>query len=236
MTKKKFLIILVSILASLALIATASFFIPRHIKSQKLRQALLDYYNNKVSQFTEENKTIKSGETEVVFLGDSLTDLYDLDKFYPDLKVLNRGIGGDTTYGLYDRLDVSAYEVEPKVIVMLIGVNNITTMLENYESIVEDIETHLPNTKLVLLSLTAMGDYWAANNRNQLAQSNNEQIKLIAQNHNCIYVDLFTPLLDSKTGEIHKEYTVDGGHFTDAGYQVITATIRPVLDTLLDKN
>ena len=59
-----------------------------------------NYYTAKVESFTEENKSIIPGETEVVFIGDSLTDGYDLSIYYPDLITLNRGIGGYTTIGI----------------------------------------------------------------------------------------------------------------------------------------
>ena len=93
------------------------------------------YYNEKLLAYEEENRLYEKGQVDVVFLGDSLTDGYDLKKFYPDYLTLNRGISGDTTVGLEKRLDVSAYDVQPKVVVMLIGANNMDQMLDNYESI-----------------------------------------------------------------------------------------------------
>ena len=87
-------------------------------------------------------------------LGDSLTEGYDIVKFYPYYKVVNRGIGGDTTFDLEKRLKVSAYDLKPKVLVMLIGANNFKTMFNNYERMVSSIKENLPNTEIVLLSLT----------------------------------------------------------------------------------
>ena len=99
---------------------------------QKIEQYSLfkEYYDMKVAQFEEENKTI--GSVEVAFLGDSLTDGCDLNVYYPQYVTVNRGIGGDTTFGLEKRLKVSAYDVNPKVVVMLICANNFGTMMNNY--------------------------------------------------------------------------------------------------------
>ena len=47
------------------------------------------------------------------------------------------------------------------------------------------------------------------------------------------FVDLYTPLYDISTREVYAGYTVDGGHFTPKGYEVLTAQITPVLDSLL---
>ena len=116
---------------------------------------------------------------------------------------------------------------------MLIGANNFKTMFENYENIVKGLKTNLPDTKLVLLSLTSMSMNWGRNN--ELACFNNVKIKIIAEKYDCEYVDLFTPLFDFDANELRAEYTVDGGHFTAQGYEVLTQTITPVLETLLSK-
>lgn len=192
------------------------------------------YYDNKLEMYEEENATLKPGEIDVAFIGDSLTDMYDLEKFYPDIHTTNRGIGGDTTFGLEERLQVSLYDIQPKVVVMLIGANNFHTMFENYEDILVSLKENLPNSKVVLLSLTAMGgDVWGPNNH--IAAFNNVKIKALSEKYGFEYVDLFTPLMDIETQEIYPEYTTDGGHFTDKGYEVITVEVRPVIDALLEE-
>ena len=174
------------------------------------------------------------GVPTVAFLGDSLTDGYDLAKYYPQYITSNRGIGGDTTYDLEGRLQTSVYDLKPQVAVMLIGANNADTMLENYEDILRGLQENLPNTKIVLLSMTAMGgEHWGR--KNQQAAFNNVSIKLLAEKYGFYYVDLFSPLFDVSTGEVYEGYTVDGGHFTDKGYEVVTAQITPVLESILGK-
>ena len=171
---------------------------------------------------------------DVAFIGDSLTDGYDLAKYYPQYVTANRGIGGDTTFGLEERLQVSLYDLKPKVVVMLIGANNMDSMLENYESILKGLQENLPESKIVLLSLTAMGgEHWGR--KNQLAAYNNVSIKLLAQKYDFAFVDLYSTLYDVSIGEVYEGYTIDGGHFTHEGYTVVTAQITPVLKELLGK-
>ena len=146
---------------------------------------------------------------------------------------VNRGIGGDTTFGVWDRLDLSVFALEPKAVVMLIGVNNIDTMFERYEDIVKSLRENLPNSHIVLISLTSMGQNWGRNNHK--AAFNNVKIKLIAERNGCTFVDMYTPLLNEETDEIYPEYTSDGGHLTAEGYQVFTDTVTPVLEKLLKK-
>lgn len=190
-------------------------------------EAFWEFYNGKIEGFEKENEEFKGKGVDVVFLGDSLTDGYNVKEFYPEYTVLNRGISGDTSVWLEERLDVSLYAVQPKVAVMLIGANNMDTMLENYESILKSFKENAPRTKIVLLSLTSMSGEWGK--KNHLAAYNNVQIKMYAEIYGYEYVDLYSALLNLETGEIYDEYTTDGGHLTQKGYEVLTATIKPVI-------
>lgn len=201
-------------------------------KEQELINEYQTFYQNKLTNFEEENKKYAPYEVDVAFLGDSLTDMCDVEKYYPDYICVNRGISGDTTILLEDRLQVSVFDLKPKVIVLLIGANNFTTMLDNYERILQKIKENLPETKVVQLSLTSMSKSWGKNN-NQAA-FNNVVIKELAKKYDNTYVDLFSLLLDYETNELVEEYTIDGGHFTDAGYAVLTAEVNKVLKTLLN--
>lgn len=190
-----------------------------------------EYLDAKLSIFAAENEEYADYEVDVAFLGDSLTDGYPLEQFYPQFKVTNRGIGGDTTFTLQTRLQTSVLDLKPKVVVMLIGGNNLDTMFENYEEILDTFRQQLPETKVVILSLTSMSGDWA--HKNETAAFNNAKLQLIAQQYGHEFVDLFTPLFDLKTGMLKSEYTVDGAHLTHAGYEVVTAAVTPVLERLL---
>lgn len=129
---------------------------------------------------------------------------------------------------------MSVYDLKPRVLVMLIGANNMDTMLENYETILTGLRENLPDAQVVLLSLTAMGgEHWGR--KNQLAAYNNASIKLLAEKTGFTFVDLFSPLYDVSIGEVYPGYTSDGGHLTHEGYTVITAEITPTLQELLGK-
>ena len=203
------------------------------IKQQKEWEQLFEnYYADKISIYQQENEKYADYEVDVAFLGDSLTDGCDLSRYYPDYLCVNRGIGGDTTFGLEKRLKVSAYDLKPKVVVMLIGANNFDTMFDNYENILIGLKENLPDTQVVLLSLTAMGgEHWGKNNAK--ACYNNVKIQLLAKEYGFHFVDLFTPLFDYTTGEVREGYTTDGGHFTHEGYLVVTGKVNEKLAEIL---
>ena len=68
--------LIIAILSSLAYIFFR--YIPEQRRIAEHMQMIQDYYDEKVARFEEENKRIIPGETDVVFLGDSLTDGCDL--------------------------------------------------------------------------------------------------------------------------------------------------------------
>jgi beta-glucosidase/6-phospho-beta-glucosidase/beta-galactosidase len=108
------------------------------------------------------------------------------------------------------------------------------TMFENYEDILKGLKENLQDTKIVLLSMTAMGgEHWGS--KNQLAAYNNVTIRLLAQKYGFTFVDLYTPLYDVSIREVYEGYTSDGGHLTHEGYTVVTAHVTPVLEELFGK-
>ena len=235
MCKKRVVIITVALLLFLALVIGAiyvfAFYLPKRRELEQITQVMRNYYDAKVSSYKDENAKYQDYEVDVVFLGDSLTDGYDLGVYYPQYVTLNRGIGGDTSYGLEARLQVSVYDVKPKVAVMLIGANNFSTMMDNYENILIGFKENIPETKIILLSLTSMSGEWGKNN--QIAAYNNVKIKKLAEKYGYDFVDLYSPLMNLESGGIYDEYTTDGGHLTPLGYNVVTGCVTPVLEKLL---
>ena len=98
------------------------------IKNPLLKKALdlyfTKYNKDKGKRFARENemhaKAAEAGTEKVgpvVFLGDSITDYCDLEKFYPGLNCVNRGISGNTTKDILDRMKVSVFDASPSMVV-----------------------------------------------------------------------------------------------------------------------
>ena len=226
------------VLSSVAVLVAVTFclvyflkVLPDKKEQEELHRLIQQYYDNKLLMYEEENNQRADYQTDIAFIGDSLTDGYDVASYYSEFVVSNRGIGGDTTFGVENRLKVSLFDLKPKVVVMLIGANNMDRMFENYEQILIKIKENLPNSKVVLLSLTAMSREWGK--KNQLACYNNVLIKKYAEKYGFTFVYLYTPLTNLSTGELYEEYTIDGGHFTAKGYEVVTSIVKPVVTELV---
>jgi len=66
-----------------------------------------------------------AGENRVVFFGDSITDMWKLEDSFPGQPYVNRGIGGQTTPQMLVRFRQDVIDLQPKVVVMLAGTNDI---------------------------------------------------------------------------------------------------------------
>ena len=232
--KKKILFIGLGLIG-IAILVVASILIVNGIKEHKKQQEwakmVAEYRENKRQLYLEENEKYADYEVEVAFLGDSLTDGCDLCLYYPNYVTSNRGIGGDTTTDVLGRLSYSVYDLKPQTIVLLIGGNNLKTMFNDYEDILSDLKENLPDTKVILVSLTAMGlDH---KDKNKIAIENNKRIVELATKYNYYYVNVFDDLYNASTGEIYHEYTTDGLHFTNEGYLVVTSIINNKLKEVL---
>src|SRR5438105_15914553 len=70
-------------------------------------------------------KAATAGESRVVFFGDSITDIWKLEEYFPGKPYLNRGIGGQTTPQMLVRFRQDVIELHPKAVVILAGTNDI---------------------------------------------------------------------------------------------------------------
>ena len=220
---KKSKIITVSSIIAVLMIGIIVFlcFVPTIQKNTELKK----YYNKKVADFEIDNKEF--GSVDIVFAGDELTEEYDLRNNYLNLSTINRGIKGDDTYGLLKRLKVSVYDLNPDYIVLLIGSNNLSSMLKNYDDILADIDKFAPKAKVIVQSIYPTSKKYAG--RNEKIVEVNKKLKELAEEYDCFYADVHSVLVDSKTGEMNEKYSDDGFIPNKTGYQKVTEVIKSFL-------
>ncbi|MDO5104374.1 SGNH/GDSL hydrolase family protein [Capnocytophaga sp.] len=163
---------------------------------------------------------------DIVFLGNSITNGCEWAELFPDKNVKNRGISGDISQGVYERLD-NIVNGKPKKILLLIGVNDIArgipaeTTFANIERIVTKIRKVSPKTEIYLQSILPVNaDFKLFENHQQpeKIKALNVQIRELAQKHKAIYVDLYPHFVIPNTDKLKPEYTNDGLHLMAAGY------------------
>jgi len=197
-------------------------------------------YDSKVKTFKKINETVPKGG--IVFLGDSITQDFNVYELFAGRLVYNRGIGGDTTEGVLKRLDVSVYDLKPRVVIILIGTNDFAllhaTPADVYTricDIIKKIHEQLPLAKIILQSVYPVNetlDRMSVSPRNNHdIDALNDMLKTIS---GVIYLDLNSKLKDSK-GRFNPEYTLEGLHVSPHGYHMIHQEIEKVLIDIATK-
>ena len=170
-------------------------------------EEIAPYYVERCEKFIRDVKRDKN--CDIVFLGDSITEGYPLHLYFNEFHSVNRGINGDTTYGVIDRLEFSVYDLNPKIVYLMIGTNNFWDCTSNYEDILKGIKEHSPTTKVLVMSILPRDGDEAM----QQIRENNVKIQKFAENHGYFYVNAFTPMtIDSNNLLVNHNLFVDGVH------------------------
>ncbi len=175
-----------------------------------------------------------AGKLRVLFIGDSLTEWFELEKYFPDQKIINEGIAGDTTYGVLERLE-GTISAPVDMIFLMIGINDVFNgfhkddIIENQELIIEHILTHVNETRVVVQSLLPVNESMMGSPGylNQVIRYINKELRSHCYARKLTYLDLYPAFLEGK--EMKREYTTDGGHLSEDGYRLWADKIRGFL-------
>lgn len=171
-----------------------------------------------------------------VFLGDSITELCELETYYPGLRAENQGISGDTTAGMLNRLDSSVYAYSPDILVLHGGINDLflgyedDQIVENLCAIVRNVQQKLPDTEIVLQSLYPVAETGGGYLTEHI-RAINARLEQLSAEIGCRYVDVYSAL-KMEDGSLRPAYSDDGLHPNDAGYgaacPVVADAIRQI--------
>lgn len=176
---------------------------------------------------------------DVVFLGDSLTDFYPIEEF-TDVKIVNRGIAGDTTSDVMHRVS-EVVELKPKKLFLQIGINDmirkgartltaqalaerifaVVNKFDKTETEINVISLYPVNRRKILFSTLFTGK--ATNKR---IKEVNKILKEKCDSEQLNFINLYDCLSDEK-GNLKKEFTVEGLHITVKGYAAISKVLMP---------
>jgi lysophospholipase L1-like esterase len=169
----------------------------------------------------------------VVFFGDSITDGWKLETYFPDKRYINRGIGGQTTPQMLVRFRQDVIELKPKAVVILAGTNDIAGNTgpmreDDIESDLADMaELARANQIAVVFSSVLPVHNYTPKSKDFFAQRPparilelNRWIENYCAKSSCTYLDYFSALADDK-GLLQKELAEDGLHPNDAGYKIM---------------
>ena len=179
------------------------------------------YYIEKQTLFDNLPQSINT----IYFLGDSLTDGCEWSELLSNPKIKNRGIIGDSTEGVLNRLN-QITQSKPQKIFIMIGINDLlnnietTKILDNYQKIITTIRTDSPKTKIYIESVLPLNFELDKTKRpinNQNISDFNNNLKNFTDNSNIFYIDLYSAFLNS-SWQLNEKYTLDGIHLNGQGY------------------
>lgn len=184
-------------------------------------------------------KEVEKVPANYLFLGDSITDFYDLDKYYNELPVVNSGISGNTTDDILNDMKKRAYQYNPSKVFLLIGTNDLIhnksneEIVEKVEKIIEEIKENRSKAEIYLQSIYPvnykLSPYMVKSRKNDDIKEINEKLEDYCEDNDITYIDMYD-LLKDKDDNFNSKYTKDGLHPNDDGYEVITKELKKYLD------
>ncbi|MFD1772241.1 GDSL-type esterase/lipase family protein [Sphingobacterium suaedae] len=182
------------------------------------------YYEQRLAYFN----AMPTVHDAIVFLGNSITERAEWQELLADNKrpILNRGIGGDNSFGIRARME-EVLRGKPHTIFLMDGINDQFRLLPqevsiaNYRQIIQMIKTRSPKTKIIVQSALPINEQMTnepyTKNRNELVLRLNTKLRQLAADEGVPFVDL-VPLFQDEQGNLDRSFTTDGVHLIPTAY------------------
>ncbi|MHC0443209.1 GDSL-type esterase/lipase family protein [Flavobacterium sp. 3-210] len=191
--------------------------------AQEVKQNFHNYFYDQRRSFFE---SMPAGKNEIILLGDSITNCANWDEIFSGKNVKNRGISGDITLGVLDRMD-EVVNRHPKKVFILIGINDIALnlnkeiIISNYQKIISKIKNDSPATLIYIQSILPTNDEFTTFKNHQgkmdVIKEVNLDLENLAKQNKIFFLNIFPEFLDDQ-GKLSKEFTNDGLHLLGNGY------------------
>lgn len=185
---------------------------------------LPDHYIKRCELF--KNEPIRQGR--IIMLGNSITEGANWKLLLNDTTIINRGISGDVTFGVLNRIADIA-ERKPSKLFILIGINDLSRntpdeiIAENIFKVVNKIKSGSPGTIIYVQSILPTNETFKNLHKNYIGKGGhiiaiNDRLKKNEKKLPYQYVNLYTNFLD-RNGRMDSRYSSDGLHLNPAGYE-----------------
>jgi lysophospholipase L1-like esterase len=189
-----------------------------------------------VARYAEANAKLpppQAGRPRVVFLGDSITEGWRLNEYFPEQDFINRGIGGQITGQMLGRMKADVLDLKPAAVLVLGGTNDIARsvplkVIEDNLAMIAELAAGR-GIKVILASVLPVHNY----NKDQNPQFErtrlrplktilelNDWIRQFAKRSGHIYLDYYSAMVDA-SGYLRQDLADDGLHPNAAGYRVM---------------
>lgn len=186
-----------------------------------------DHYIDRVTTF----KNSRKNNGEIIFLGDSLIEICEWSELFNNSLIRNRGISGDTTYGVLNRLE-EVTGTKPSKIFMMVGINDIgkcrptQSIIEDYEKILNKIKADSPGTKIYVQSVLPINkEKFTTHTRVEEILELNSNLNKLCDKVQVEYINLY-PLFVVADNKLNPQYTTAGIHLNGDGYLIWKEAIK----------
>jgi lysophospholipase L1-like esterase len=181
----------------------------------------------------------------VVFLGDSITDLWRLNEYFTDSDFVNRGIGGQTTGQMLGRVKTDVLELHPEAVLILGGTNDLArgvplTAIENNHQMIADLAAAY-RVKVIIASVLPVSDYHRDKNPAVemtvarppvFIRALNEWLEKLCSLRGYTYLNYYAAMVDN-AGQLQADLSDDGLHPNAKGYRVMAPLAAAAIDKAL---
>ena len=181
------------------------------------------YYHQRNTLFSTLPKT--SGD--ILFVGNSITDGGEWGEIFNDLRIKNRGISGDVTAGVINRIEGLLIS-QPAKIFLMIGVNDLAggvgvdSVVTNIFRITSLVKERSPQTKIYIQSILPVNPSFNKFTKHAVRANEIRKVNAILNQEQLkkgyVFIDLHTAFCDS-AGNLNSIFTNDGLHLKAAAYQ-----------------
>ena len=192
-----------------------------------------DRWERFVAAFDEADLVSPPLKHQIVFVGSSTIHRWDVASYFPDLKIINRGIDGTELSDAVKYIDRLVLRYEPRLVVVYAGDNDIGAgklseqVSVDFERFVRAIHTRLPETRILYIGIKPSPLRWLQIDRMRLA---NQVIKTICERDDRVAFLDFDNLMLGWDEKPRKDlYVEDGLHLSPKGYHLWSIVLRPYL-------
>lgn len=169
----------------------------------------------------------------VIFLGDSITEMCEWHEFFPGVRIVNRGISGDSTIGVLSRVD-QIIKLIPSKVFIAIGVNDLQRHYNPAEVVANIRETAIriineTGAEVYIQAILPVMEYKLQTGiLNQTIDAVNGELKLVADEIGARFIDN-NILLSDETGNLAPRFSEDGLHINGEAYKIWAENIRKMV-------